>query len=107
MPETESIVMWLLVAVLVAGAVGGVLAVRKERKSPTSFTQAGTAGADNEALDAAELGETGRVRSQREWRAWESDTVVDFQIRADASEVAQRVSAQMAEAAKRNALFHP
>ena len=94
MPE----IAWVLIAVLVAGVVGGVLAVRQERKYPTSYTRCGTASDDNEALDAAELAERGRVRSQREWRSWEPDVV------ADASEAAQVASERMARV---NVEFHP
>lgn len=92
MPETGSILAGLLVAVLGAAAVGGVLAVRKERKNPTSFTRGGDLAwwgllsaeeqeaADNQALDEGER--------------------ADAEARQDAAEF-------LASRAQFNALFHP
>jgi len=98
MPETGSILVWVLVAVLVAAAVGGVLAVRKEREAPTSYTRRVPEGElawwaqlptetqeemDNDALD---LGEQ-----------------ADLDARQDAAEAAEF----LAHRVRTNALFHP
>lgn len=97
---------WVIPAVLLVSAVGAVLAVWWDKRHPTSYTRrqgtpVGTVRQDQAALDAGELAEQGRVRGLGAWRRWEPDAV------ADASEAAQIAAARMAEAAKRNALFHP
>ena len=96
MPETESIVVWLLIAVLVAGAVGGVLAVRKERKSPTSFTRGGDLAwwgllpaEEQEAYDTAVLDEAEQA---------------ELDAQADAEEAAQLA---VLRAVDINTLTHP
>ena len=92
MPE----IAWVLIAVLVASAVGGVLVVRKERRDPSSFTRRADdlawwgllsteeqEEADNEALDAGEQ--------------------ADSEARRDAAEAAEFLAAR----AQFNALYHP
>lgn len=93
---------WIVIAVLVVAAVGGVWAVLWERRFPTSFTQRpGVMGnvPDEVALDAAERREQGRLRTQSEWRGWDPDVV------AEAAEVAG--SRAVEEAARVNVHFHP
>lgn len=57
--------------------------------------------ADTAALDRAERAETGRVRPPRERLRQAPDVL------ADAEESARWAASRMAEAAQRNALFHP
>ena len=89
-----------LPVIYLASAVGVGRMLRRERLNPSSYTR-GAHIPDDAALDAAELREQGRLRSQTEWRQWQPEVV------AGASEAAEIQAAQMAEAAKRNALFHP
>lgn len=84
MPE----IAWILVAVLVAAIVGGVLAVRKERRDPSSYSRRVDVMAAWESMSSAA-------------QAAHDNTVLE------AAEAAEVVSARMAEAAQRNALFHP
>ena len=95
MPEIESIVVWLLVAVLVAGAVGGVLAVRKERKSPTSFTRGG---------DLAWWGLLPAEEQEAHDTAVLDKAEADLDARAAAEEAAQ---AAVERAAAVNVLYRP
>jgi len=96
MPETGSLLVWLLVAVLGVSAVGGVLAVWWERRSPSSFTRGG---------DLAWWG----LLPAEEQEAYDT-TVLDRAEQADLdAEFDAREAAQLAveRAAQRNALFHP
>jgi len=113
MPETAWILEWLVIAVLAAGAVGGVLAVRKEQQYPTSYTRrVGTSAADNAALDAAELREQGFVRGEAAWRRLgaEDEAFLDPSAQAvlDAEDDAREAAEHLAQrAAQINVEFHP
>lgn len=108
-----------IVGVLVLSGVGCWWVIRRERQHPSSYTRKASAmerwaseplheqmRADNSALDTGEMAETGRIRRPSEWPRYEWPRRQP-EVVADASEAAERAAAQMAEAAKRNALFHP
>lgn len=79
---------WVIPAVLLVALVGGLLAVWWERRRPSSYTRRVGAMAAWESMSSAA-------------QAAHDNTVLE------AAEAAEVVSARMAEAAKRNALFHP
>lgn len=105
-------VRWVVPAVLLVAVLGIPVALWWERRrSSTSeyvarmWSRRAPApahrGHDEAALDAAELAETGRVRPPRERLRAVPDVLVD------AEEAARWTASRMAEAAQRNALFHP
>ena len=96
MPETGSLLVWLLVAMLAAGAVGGVLAVRKERKVPTSFTRGAGDLAWWGLLSAEE-------QEEADTAALDAGEQADSEARRDAAEAAEFLASR----AQFNALYHP
>ena len=102
MPETASILVWIVVAILLAGAMGGVLAVRKERETPTSYTRRVPEG---ELAWWAQL--PTETQEEMDAAALDLGEQAEIDARWDAAEAAGEASARLAEAAKRNALFHP
>lgn len=92
MPE----IAWVLIAVLVPSAVGGVLVVRKERRDPTSFTRRVDDLAWWGLLSADEQGEA-------DSEALDVGERADAEARQDAAEAA----GFLAHRVQANALFHP
>lgn len=108
-----------ILGVLVVSGVGTWWVIRRERRHPTSYTRQPSVlehwaaksaheqmKDDDAALDAGEKAETGTARRRSEWPRYEWPGRQP-EVVADASEAAEIAAARMAEAAKRNALFHP
>lgn len=104
---------WVIPAVLLVSVAAVLWTLWRERSKAPSSTRRPNGLAwwramslrqqaeyDNAELDAAELAETGRVRRRYEWAEY-SD------VRVGAEDSARDTAARMAEAAQRNALFHP
>jgi hypothetical protein len=94
MPE----IAWVLIAVLVAGVVGGLLAVRMERKYPTSFTRRVPEG---ELAWWAQL--PTETQEEMDAAALDLGEQADLDARADAAEAAEF----LAHRVQTNTLFHP
>ena len=92
----------IVIAVLVAAIAGGVWAVRMERKTPTSFTRRVPEG---ELAWWAQL--PTETQEEMDAAALDLGEQAEIDARWDAAEAAGDASARLAEAAKRNALFHP
>ncbi|MGW2725750.1 hypothetical protein [Streptomyces sp. NPDC001492] len=93
---------WVVPAVLLIAVVGTPLALWWEKHHPSVPEQRkGNRATDEAALDAAELAETGRVRPARD------SLRTPPMVLVDAEESARWAASRMAEAAQRNALFHP
>jgi hypothetical protein len=113
MPTSELLVRLLIPTVLVVSVVGLRIAFGWEKRRPSvpehvarmrswrSLPRREQRKHDDAVLDAAERAETGTLRTPRERLREYPD------VRIGAEEAARCTASRMAEAAQRNALFHP
>lgn len=112
MPTSELLTRGLIPAILIIAVIGVPLAMWWEKHRPSVPEHVARMRAwrslsvreqhkhDDAALDVAEKAETGTVRSPYERLRKCPDVLVD-------AEAARYTASRMAEAAQRNALFHP